>query len=533
MLKESAVKFFTLKKAAVLLFAIYFVVGALIVKDYGVSYDEEVERKSSLSNYVYVMKEAMASSEKESVRRVVEQTPDLMSWRDRFYGTALQCVTVAVEHLRNFEMTSREILLTRHFFTFLNYFVAGICFYLILRRRFGSTAIPFFGALFFILNPRLFGESFYNIKDIPYYSWNFIASYFILRWLEPKDDNKKNSGTFLIPAAASIAVATNTRILGISLLLLAFLFSVVQGIKQKKGFSLAVRKPLLLVAATFVFYVIITPFTWDNPLKNTIDTFFHFMSFQPWTSKHFYLGQMISSDVPWHYIPVWMGVTVPVLYIIMFFTGTAATVKAAVKRSKLHLYDVYFIALFFFTLFGYILLNIKIYEGWRHAYCLLCPFLYIAALGLDKTSEFLREKRKVFKYGFTGIVAACMVCLVVWIAANHPFQFAYFNAVGSRFAEKNFTLDYWEVSNTVLIRYALANDDRDVLTFSQKHFPKDEILTEEEKKRVAWANYGEADYYLQDTRMSYKDRSRHDGYEEVYAATVDGMKISTLFKKIE
>ena|GEM_PF-759957 len=519
-----------MKKAAILLFALYFVIGIFIANDYGMCWDEWQERETSVSNYVYVTGEAMRSSEHDSVRNLAEKTPDLMTYKDRFYGTALQNITVFFEHLRNFKMTTREVFVMRHIFTFINYFVAGICFYLILKRRFGDTFIPLLGVLFYILFPRFFGESFYNIKDILFYSWNVISAYFILRWLEPKSEAKRQ-GAFLFPAAASIAVATNTRILGVSLLMLAVFFIVVQGIRQQESLAALIKKPLALTALTFVFYVLITPFVWKNPLKNTIDIFFIFLTTVPWNGTHFYMGEQISREVPWHYIPVWMGLTVPILYIIMFFAGVLSVI---IKRAKnLHIYDLFFFALFFCTLFGYIFLHINMYEGWRHAYGIFFPFLYMAVYGIYRSFEFLSNKKKIFRRGFIGVVAGCLGYLLVWTALNHPYQYAYFNIIGRQFAEKNFTLDYWEISHTDLIRYALKHDDRPTLSFSFSSWFITDIRTEEEKQRVRSSGYDVADYYLQNTRMSYDERDQHSGYEEFYAITVDGMKISTLFKRVE
>ena len=513
----------------VLLFSLYFAIGFFIVKDYGISTDEIYEHETSLSNYVYVMGKGMSTSQSEKVKNAVNDTPDLITHHDRFYGAALQDITVLIEHLFGFELPSRDVFLLRHAFTFLNYFIAGIFFYLILHRRFGNTLIPLLGALFYILYPRFFGESFYNIKDIMFFSWYVISTYFVLRWLESKGNS------FLLFAAASLAIATNTRILGVSVLLLACVFAFATGAR---------RKALMLIALTFICYIVITPFTWENPLKNTVDTFLHLMYCLPWNGTHFYMGEMITRNVPWHYIPVWMGLTVPLLYIVMFFVGVAAIVVAGSKflagkfrssRSAVspHLFDVFFAALFFCTLLGFICLHVSMYEGWRHAYGIYASFLYIAVLGLERSFAFTSGKRMAIRYGFACVVAAYMIYLSAWITVNHPYQYVYFNMAGRQFAEKNFTLDYWDVSFMDLIRYALANDDRPKIIFAVNSVSsKPSMLKESEKERVVWSNMESADYYIQDTRIPYKERFRPYGFTELNAITVDGMKISRLYKRV-
>jgi len=353
-----------------------------------------------------------------------------MTYQDRFYGVALQVIPYLIEYLFNFERPSRNVLMLCNFFVFINYFVAGIFFYLILLRRFGNTIISLLGILLYILYPRFFGESFYNIKDILFFSWYIISVYFTLRWLE---DELRN--TFLLPAAATLAIATNTRILGISVLLLALVFAVAIGVRKKLAFEQIFKKISMLTVLTFVCYVIITPFVWENPLKNTIDIFLHFLHFQPWNGLHFYMGEMITKEVPWHYLLVWMGLTIPLFYIAIFLIGIA--------RKPVHLFDVFFVALFGCTLLGFIGLRINMYEGWHHAYCIYASFLYIAFLGLERSFAFFCNKRAMLRRGFTCFVAANMAWLFAWNVANHPYQYVYFNIVGQQFAEKNFTLDYW------------------------------------------------------------------------------------------
>ena len=316
--------FFTPDRLAVLAFAVYLAAGLLIANDYGISADEATERRTSLANYAYVMGRDIFNPDSEAAQGVAAGVPDLHTFNNRFYGAALQCITVLAEHMRGFEMLTRDIYLLRHLFTFANYFIAGIFFYLILRRRFGDTWLPLLGALLYILYPRFFGESFYNIKDILFYAWVVISSYFVLKWLE--NGRLRNA----VPAAITLAIAINTRILGVSLLLLGCAFAVIMEIRRKKGIARAIAKPVALGAMTFACYVAVTPFLWASPLQNAYRTFIHFLDFEPWTGTHFYLGEMITREVPWHYIPVWMGVTVPLLYLVMFVAGVAAVCAGAV-----------------------------------------------------------------------------------------------------------------------------------------------------------------------------------------------------------
>jgi len=547
-------KYLTSKNIAILMFVIYFIIGMMIFRDYGISTDEDIERTTSLINYTYVMERLMASSENDEVRNVLSSTTYLMDWHDRYYGVALQMLTVFVEHWRGFTMSYREIFLMRHAFTFINFFIAAIFFFLILRRRFGDSFIPVVGALFFILYPRFFGESFFNIKDILFFSWCVIASYFVLRWLE--DDRKEK---FIFPAAITLAVATNTRILGIAILLLACGFAFLQGAFAPGTIKHNLKKSFHLILITFAAFVVITPFTWANPIKNTIDIFFHFLRFQPWNWTHFYMGEMITREVPWHYIPVWMGITVPILYILLFFAGFFAIAYVGAKNgatyiiskfssamglprenlqslpeaNRLHLYDLFFFAMFACTLLGFILLRINMYEGWRHAYVIFLPFLYVAAYGLYKLFKLYNRGGKITRNSFIGVVSAYMLYLLVWMIINHPYQYVYFNLIGRQFAEENFTLDYWYVSKMDLARYAVNSSDEPIVRLAGGHrFTY--MLTEEERSRVVTVGTETADFYLRGSRMYYEWRMRGvpPGFVEAKVIRVDGMRIATLYERV-
>jgi len=549
------------QRAAILLFVVYLIIGFAVVGDYGISTDESQERQTSLANYAYVMERLMNASDNESVQRALSSAPRLYDWRDRYYGVALQTVTVLLEHMRGFEMTTREIFVMRHVFTFLNYFAAGIFFYLILRRRFGNTYIPLLGVLIFILNPRFFGGSFYNIKDMLYLSWIIISAYFVLRWLE--DEEKK---TFMIPAAFTLAIATNTRILGISILLLAGGFAFIQGLYRVDKFAQYMKNTTLLCVLTFVFFVIVTPFLWANPLKNTIDMFFHYMWFQPWDGTHFYLGEMIRREVPWHYIPVWAGLTIPLLYQALFLVGIIVIFAIKIRfglgkvkpfLSKLleyikpnckkiraipenenieyglpHLYDMFFTAMFVFTILGFIGLRISMYVGWRHAYGIVPSFLFLAVFGLHWISSYLSIKRKVMEFGFACIVGISLLHSLAWTVINHPYQYVYFNVIGRQFAEEKFELDYWGVSITDIYFEMLRNDNRSHITVgvvgAHGSFA---MLPPEYQARLSTRDRRFApDYIVMGTRGHISSRGAIDGYEEVFYIMVDGFRISGLHR---
>ena len=98
----------------------------------------------------------------------------------------------------------------RHYLNFLFYFVGCIYFYKILDLRF-DRFISFFGTCFFILSPRIYGDGFYNMKDIVFLTFFVISYYYCFKCFI--NFNIKN----LILLAIFSAISIETRILGLSI----------------------------------------------------------------------------------------------------------------------------------------------------------------------------------------------------------------------------------------------------------------------------------------------------------------------------
>jgi len=524
---------------------IYAIVGLFVVSDFGIGTDEVYQLQRSRAAYHYIFRDLLHSSDSPNVQNFVTRTPVLTSNPDSpYHGTALQMPLVAIEHMRDFTMTYDQIFLMRHVYNFLNYVLAAFFFFLILRKRFPSSPTPLFGLLMFILYPRFFGEAFYNIKDLMFFSWYVIAAYFSLRYIETPTVPR------MLFFAGAAALATNLRIVGISLVLFTMTYIVITCIfKNKDNLKRAAAQTFiksgLLLLGFFGFYVLVTPFMWESPISTFISALSHFSDYSLWDFSFPFMGQLITRNVPWYYIPVWIAISVPVLYSLLFAVGNlnagCIVCKSVFRDRKISieaLYDSFFMGLFYLSFFGFVIFNISMYDAWRHVYFMFAPFLYLAVLDLNfiytrcvRLSARLSVNKRIPITAFCILFFGYMSTLGFWIVRNHPYQYVYFNefARGDRI-EHNFQLDYWSVSQVDILRELLGRNDNFLIPVEHSIWSP-LILRPEERERLVFVPFGFAPEYVVRGSSGHW-RSPGQGFELIYSITVDGMEISSLHRYI-
>ena len=152
-----------------LFFAVLLAVGLGVAGDYGISWDEFLNREHGVEAYKYA----------------VQGDSHLFEYDDRYYGTAVELPLYVMEVSLGLK-DSRAIFIMRHQVTFL-LFVAGVAFFYVLSRRlFRSWTLALLGCAVLVISPRIFGQAFYNSKDLAFLS-AFVASMFtMVVWLDAK-----------------------------------------------------------------------------------------------------------------------------------------------------------------------------------------------------------------------------------------------------------------------------------------------------------------------------------------------------------
>ena len=156
------------KKITFLLFIIFFLIGTITFKDYGISIDEEFHRGVGFYWLNYVLSFTPFSELNNSAAIKLEQITGFTLPEVRVnhpYGVIFDLPVALLEVIFKID-DPKNYFYFKHFLNFLLFFTASIFFYKLLLNRFLNSYIALLGTLFFVLSPRIYGNSFFNMKDI-------------------------------------------------------------------------------------------------------------------------------------------------------------------------------------------------------------------------------------------------------------------------------------------------------------------------------------------------------------------------------
>ena len=314
-----------------LFFMLFFFTGIFVFSDYGISIDEDNTRVVGFLSLKSIFK-IFIPEYLEKINYIISaELPHHLQYLLSDIniiptsGVAFDLPMALLEFIFQIE-DSRSYYLLRHFFTFLFFFISVYFFYLIIKKKYNSWLISIFGAMMLILSPKIFANSFYNNKDIIFMSFFIINLYLAINFLEKK--NFKSSITFAI----SSAIMINVRILGLilpALIIILYIINILRSEKNKKR----ITKPLITFLILIPFFIFLFwPYLWISPLDNFL---FSMKSLKDHvlTIHTYYLGEyLFVSNPAWHYHIVWILVSTPFLYLLLFTVGFISILLRTTKR---------------------------------------------------------------------------------------------------------------------------------------------------------------------------------------------------------
>jgi hypothetical protein len=480
-------------------FSIYLVVGLLIFSDYGMSWDEELNRIGTANpEYNYV---------------VHDNAEKLVAGSDKYHGPSFELLLFSAERMLNLSDT-RQIYFLRHFITFFFFWLSSIFLFLLARNIFKGDGIAILCLLMYVLSPRIFGESFYNSKDLGFLSFFTISLYTLQRFLS----EKKILFAFLHALATGFMI--DIRITGVIVPIVTVAFFVIDiflsdNKSPKMSFVL-----IVYFIFQFSFIVLFWPVLWLGPFHHLNAAFAEMKNF-PWQGSMLFMGELIPAQhLPWYYLPLWIMITIPFLYTLLFFSGMffliAGFFKTRLNFLKEHLIVFALLSLATIPILAIIIFGSSVYDGWRHLYFVYSPMVIIAGFGGMKIYDLIIHS-SLQKKIVTGILIVQFTYLIVQMIMDHPHQNVYFNLPARMVFNpilQNFEGDYWGLSYRKGLEEILAKDTAQTIHVRVENDPgliNLEMLKPEDRARINFhIDPRIADYWLAEFRGREVDPEKVD-----------------------
>ena len=474
--------------SAVFVLALFAFVGVLVVDDYGVAYDESVQRALAAVTTAYM----------------IGADDALLSHRDRTYGVAFELPLLFIELALGLD-DLRSVHLMRHTLSHFFFLLGGFFCYLLVRRMGGGRLLALFAMLLFLLHPRIWAHSFFNTKDVPFLSM-FMITLFLIHRAFRKDD----FAAFL-SCGVAVGLLTNIRILGV------MLFAAVLGMRLLDLFHAADgrdRKHVLVTAGLFatasagVLYAT-WPYLWSDPLGHFAHAFAR-MADHPEVIHGLFQGeQTVGRDIPPQYVTVWLSITSPGVALLLGGLGLAVTLRRILARPSLAWkngalrFELLLIISFLLPLLAVVLLDSILYNGWRQMYFLYAPIVLLAAIGLRSLVAI--QSNTMLRTAACGLAAAGLTATVAAMAFLHPNQPIYFNFLVDRKTperlSRQFDMDYYETTFRQGLEWLLERDPASLVRVDVPfHDWNSSILPQAIRKRTDMSFQTHANYHITNHR---------------------------------
>jgi hypothetical protein len=450
-----------------LLFLILILLGLFIHGDYGVGVDEPINRQNGIISTKYVLSKFQSASGIVILKEDSELnsiTTNLEEYADRDYGVIFDVPAFIFERILKIDQTFDQYKL-RKILTYL-IFIAGLfALYKMATLRFSHYYWGLLAVAVMIFSPRVFGESFYNSKDIVFMALFTIALYRMLLFIS--SPTKINAFYFGLATACAI----DTRIVAIVLPFMATglaILKISSNRIQMKFFASTVLIYYLTCIAAVIFF---WPWLWADPIGRFAEAFNNMSHFRlnRWElfNGHFHT----TANLPWYYLPTWILITTPITYIVFFVIGLFAIIRSFINVQNWNvltdhkIQDLTYLMVFLGPVVAAVLMNSVIYNGWRHFYFIYPAIVLIVINGVSWIWQ------SIYKPLMLKMIVVCALlftfaAMTLNMINSHPWQYVYFNNFVGNNLEKKYPMDYASLAVIKGFEYIDLHESKQLIKIS-------------------------------------------------------------------
>jgi protein-S-isoprenylcysteine O-methyltransferase Ste14 len=407
-------------RAAALLFPILLLpVMLLVSKDYGATWDEELQQRRGENIVGFYLGHV--------------DHLDVTEDGSQFYGAPFDVLAVGLQHI-----VAADPYVVRHL---LNAGVGwlGIALCGLLAARLFGSGTALLAMVLLAATPRYFGHSMNNPKDVPFAAAATLVLYVLCRL-------RKGPPFFTyrtaLAMALSLGLALNIRP-GALLFLVYLCVLLLYRLQQQR---LTQVRPLLETAAwvgaitvgSLIVGSVFWPWALERPLYGPVLGLAQLSKFG-WTSYMLFNGRdVFALDTPWDYVPRWALLTLPIGVLL----GLVLSLRLLRPSDEHHGTAVALWAVVLFPVAYIIGVHATMYDGIRHLLFIFPPIAVLAAAGWLAA---LRRGSVVVRVLGGAALLVAIARPVLFIVQEHPNQVVYFNelAGGPAGAYGRYEMDYW------------------------------------------------------------------------------------------
>lgn len=368
----------------------------------------------------------------------------------KYYGQSVDNLTALINRIFHV----KEEYLTRHytgaFFFWLLLLVSGLLTYRITM----SWRAAVICVLSLVFMPRLSGQAFGNLKDIPFAVGYISGLAGMILFLQELPRPRWRTTVWL-----GLAIAFTISVRAGGYVLLAYFGP---GLLVYLGFFFAERKKLIASgkqSARLVMQVIVVgliawfggilfwPFALQNIFIHPLESLGMMEHYQV-SIRQIFEGRMLwSTEMPWHYLPRWIIISTPLivltgmlLFLLFFFQRLAGK-----SRTSLLFLKAVILFAIAFPVFYVIAIGSNLYSGVRQMLFIFPPMALLSASAID---EMIRKAEKKHKITANLLLVALLLLLALPLPhqiKTFPADYIYFNVLtgGNKNAWSRYEYDYY------------------------------------------------------------------------------------------
>ena len=441
----------------------FLLLGLFTLDAYGVTWDEPLHRIWGERIWTYVV---------TGDASVVEHLPG----NGMYYGPIFYILGYGVSEFAH-HVLGMSFTAANHLLTLVTATLGLFCTYL-LAEALSTRRAALAALLLLALLPPFLAHAHYNPKDIPLLTLTVASLLYATHTYRTRRVlHASLSGAFLGIALSMKPTAV--------VLLPIIGGAVVADLLARRSWGTPELRSIaatvgITAAAAVVSFVLAWPTLWRDPYL-LVETIRYFGIGNFWMGDVLYFGVLVpASELPWHYMPVMMLMSVPLVTIGLATGGSAVVIRRMLRQARRpgevsgrHAFAGVLLLLWvLLPLLMFMKPGLPRYDGIRQLFFMIPAIMMLAGIGWDALWTRLEDRPQKGRGGRARMAHhAVALAAITWLIAEnvrfYPYGGAYVSdaaraALGPH-VERSFEVEYWGASYQEGTRWLQSQARRDTV----------------------------------------------------------------------